>query len=79
MQEFAARRVVNARYSLRAFANLLGVDHATLSQFGGANGKCLSSASDRGRESCGSHLRRLQSMRPLRGLQTRKHERPTKR
>jgi transcriptional regulator with XRE-family HTH domain len=32
MQEFAARRAVNARYSLRAFANLLGADHATLSQ-----------------------------------------------
>lgn len=32
MQEFAARRAVNARYSLRAFASLLGTDHATLSQ-----------------------------------------------
>ena len=32
MQEFAARRAVNARYSLRAFAGLLGADHATLSQ-----------------------------------------------
>jgi transcriptional regulator with XRE-family HTH domain len=32
MQEFAARRAVNTRYSLRAFANLLGADHATLSQ-----------------------------------------------
>jgi transcriptional regulator with XRE-family HTH domain len=31
-QEFAARRAVNGRYSLRAFAGLLGVDHATLSQ-----------------------------------------------
>ena len=32
MQEFSARRAVNGRYSLRAFAGLLGVDHATLSQ-----------------------------------------------
>jgi hypothetical protein len=32
MQEFAARREANARYSLRAFAALLGTDHASLSQ-----------------------------------------------
>lgn len=32
MQEFAARRAVNARYSIRAFAGFLNVDHATLSQ-----------------------------------------------
>lgn len=31
-QELAARRTVNKRYSLRAFAGLLGADHATLSQ-----------------------------------------------
>jgi transcriptional regulator with XRE-family HTH domain len=31
-QEFAARRAINARFSLRAFAALLGADHATLSQ-----------------------------------------------
>lgn len=31
-QEFEARRAVNKRYSLRAFAMLLDVDHATLSQ-----------------------------------------------
>ena len=30
--EFSARRQRNARYSLRAFARFLGVDHATLSQ-----------------------------------------------
>ncbi len=30
--EFAARRARNARYSLRAFARALGVDHSTLSQ-----------------------------------------------
>jgi transcriptional regulator with XRE-family HTH domain len=30
--EFAARRAVNARYSLRAFAALLDADHASLSQ-----------------------------------------------
>jgi len=32
MLEFEARRAVNRRYSLRAFAALLAVDHATLSQ-----------------------------------------------
>jgi len=32
LQEFAARRSVNRRYSLRAFAAMLDVDHATLSQ-----------------------------------------------
>jgi len=32
MQELEARRAVNRRYSLRAFAAMLGVDHATLSQ-----------------------------------------------
>ncbi len=31
-QEFEARKEKNARYSLRAFAILLGADHATLSQ-----------------------------------------------
>lgn len=31
-QEFAARRQLNSRYSLRAFASFLRVDHATLSQ-----------------------------------------------
>jgi transcriptional regulator with XRE-family HTH domain len=31
-QEFALRRVKNARYSLRAFAAFLGSDHSTLSQ-----------------------------------------------
>ena len=30
--EFEARRSKNSRYSLRAFAALLGVDHSTLSQ-----------------------------------------------
>ena len=30
--ELARRRVVNRRYSIRAFAELLGVDHSTLSQ-----------------------------------------------
>lgn len=32
MREFEARRAVNRRYSLRAFATLLGADHASLSQ-----------------------------------------------
>lgn len=32
MEAFAARRSVNRRYSVRAFAVLLGVDHASLSQ-----------------------------------------------
>ena len=32
MREFDARRAANGRYSLRAFAALLDVDHATLSQ-----------------------------------------------
>src|SRR5262245_10458292 len=32
MQEFAARRRINKRCSLRAFAAMLDVDHATLSQ-----------------------------------------------
>jgi len=32
MREFEGRRAVNRRYSLRAFAALLAVDHATLSQ-----------------------------------------------
>lgn len=32
VQEFEARRAVNKRYSLRGFAALLGVDHASLSQ-----------------------------------------------
>lgn len=31
-EELARRRKVNRRYSLRAFADLLGVDHSTLSQ-----------------------------------------------
>jgi transcriptional regulator with XRE-family HTH domain len=31
-QEFEARKQKNARYSVRAFATLLGVDHATLAQ-----------------------------------------------
>ena len=31
-REFARRRAANARYSLRAFAGALGVDHSTLSQ-----------------------------------------------
>jgi transcriptional regulator with XRE-family HTH domain len=31
-QEFADRRAINKRYSLRAFAGLLGTDHATVSQ-----------------------------------------------
>jgi transcriptional regulator with XRE-family HTH domain len=31
-KEFDARRAANTRYSLRAFASLLDVDHATLSQ-----------------------------------------------
>ena len=31
-REFDTRRGVNARYSLRAFARFLGVDHATLAQ-----------------------------------------------
>lgn len=31
-QEFAARRGVNARYSVRAFARFLGLDHSTLNQ-----------------------------------------------
>jgi transcriptional regulator with XRE-family HTH domain len=31
-QEFAARRRINRRFSLRAFALLLGVNHSTLSQ-----------------------------------------------
>ena len=31
-KELAARRAVNSRYSMRAFAALLDVDHATLSQ-----------------------------------------------
>lgn len=32
MQELAARKAANPRYSLRALATLLGTDHATLSQ-----------------------------------------------
>lgn len=32
MREFAARRAVNGRYSLRAFAATLDADHATVSQ-----------------------------------------------
>jgi transcriptional regulator with XRE-family HTH domain len=31
-QEFEARRAVNSRYSQRAFARFLGLDHATLAQ-----------------------------------------------
>src|SRR4051812_15994259 len=31
-EELAARCARNARYSLRAFANFLGIDHASLSQ-----------------------------------------------
>ena len=31
-QEFQRRRAINARYSLRAFATFLAVDHSTLSQ-----------------------------------------------
>ncbi len=32
MEEFARRRVVNPRYSLRAFARSVDVEHSTLSQ-----------------------------------------------
>jgi transcriptional regulator with XRE-family HTH domain len=32
ISEFAARKLANPRYSLRAFANFLGTDHSTLSK-----------------------------------------------